>query len=345
MKPHNHFDLLRLLAAVGVMVTHAYAFVGLPEEDLLYQLTDSRLTFSRLALYTFFTISGFLVTQSLLRSSTLSSFVVKRILRIMPALIVVVALSVFVLGPLMSTLPSAQYFAEPQTWRYFFNITILDQPVGLPGVFENNPVKDFVNGSLWTLKYELICYLGLVLVALFVKSHRRLGAIFLTMVFCAALVFRAIYEAQIFEFVFPYFALTGRHFFVFGLMFLAGVVAALYREKIRFSLPVAALLIVAWFLVQTPVASALLTHIAIPYLVLTIGQKNSPLGAFTSRADFSYGLYIYAFPVTQIIIALTHITSMPVCLLISIFATAPFAIASWFFVEKPALSLKEKLAR
>src|SRR5271168_2704028 len=105
----------------------------------------------------FFALSGFLVTGSALRVRATSTFLMFRVLRILPALLVEVTLSALVLGPIFTTLPLRHYFSDPQFFRYFGNI------VGwitfyLPGVFHDN-IYPTVNGNLWTLPAELDCYL------------------------------------------------------------------------------------------------------------------------------------------------------------------------------------------
>ena len=107
----------------------------------------------------FFAMSGFLIAKSWSDLPRLVPFAVKRALRILPALVVAVSVTVFVIGPLFTTLPLTSYFSDPVTWLYLVRCSLLITFFGtLPGVFEDNPYPDAVNGSLWTLPVEACCY-------------------------------------------------------------------------------------------------------------------------------------------------------------------------------------------
>ncbi|MEO6066048.1 MAG: acyltransferase, partial [Lysobacterales bacterium] len=155
----NNFLLLRFLAAGLVLFGHSWAIALNPsgESDWLAQRT---LLFSgTLAVNMFFFVSGFLVTMSYERRHSLWAFGKARVLRIFPALLVCVALSAVVLGPIVSTLSPAAYFGDPQWWRYLIgNASLLDLQWKLAGVFTTNRHPDIVNGALWTLPGEMQMY-------------------------------------------------------------------------------------------------------------------------------------------------------------------------------------------
>lgn len=111
----NCFDLLRTLAAFAVLFSHSFALSGLPEPLIGYKST-----LGNLAVWVFFAISGYLITKSCLASATLRLFTIKRLLRIMPALIVLLVASVFVAGPLLTQFTMGEYFADIHTWTYLF---------------------------------------------------------------------------------------------------------------------------------------------------------------------------------------------------------------------------------
>src|SRR4051812_47604381 len=151
----NSFDLLRLFAAFCVYFSHQMAFLGF-EEPALGPL---RISLASTGLYIFFALSGYLVFNSLARNSDLAGYVRARVLRIYPAAVVNVVFCV-VLGACLTTLPTSQYFAASRTWDFaFHNASIFVTPtqMHLPGVLAAArwPV---VNGSIWTIKYELLCY-------------------------------------------------------------------------------------------------------------------------------------------------------------------------------------------
>jgi peptidoglycan/LPS O-acetylase OafA/YrhL len=146
-----------------VVFSHEYAIVpGLGSEPLA-QLSGGFATFGTLGVDIFFVISGLLVTRSLVDRSAIGFFVASRALRILPALAVVLALSAWVIGPILTDLPLREYLAAGRVWSYVVrNLTLADSQWGLPGVFARNPVGDAVNGSLWTLQPEVLMY-GLLL--------------------------------------------------------------------------------------------------------------------------------------------------------------------------------------
>lgn len=150
----NGFDTIRLGAATAVIVSHAFALHGLAQP--LSHWIGGQTDLGRLAVATFFAISGFLIPASWDRSSGLA-FTVKRIRRIVPALAVAVAVCAFVLGPAQTTLPLTRYLTDPALWRFVGNALFLPVGYDLPGVFADLPVTA-VNGSLWSLKFEVACY-------------------------------------------------------------------------------------------------------------------------------------------------------------------------------------------
>ena len=146
-----------------MLVSHAFPLSGDKSmAEPLGLLTRGQDTFGGLAVCTFFFISGFLVTRSLTKSRSLVVFAVARGLRILPGLAVVTILAALVLGPLVTTLSLAEYFVNPRVASYFRNIQ-LDMHYNLPGVFTHNAMQA-VNGSLWTLKFEIMMYIALPVV-------------------------------------------------------------------------------------------------------------------------------------------------------------------------------------
>src|SRR6478735_10581756 len=159
---HNHFNVLRLIAAWLVIYGHAWAITGTPGGDLLARATQVKFA-GAIAVDMFFVISGFLIAASLQRN-TVRGYLASRALRILPALIVCVGLSTFVLGPLLTT--AADYWRNPQTWQYLtHNATLHRAEFFLPGVFEQLP-RTAIYGSLWTLPIEAQLYIALLIAGL-----------------------------------------------------------------------------------------------------------------------------------------------------------------------------------
>ena len=141
----NHFDIMRLTAALLVVFSHSFNLshgkvLGKQYEPLM-QLSKGQITLGGLAVLVFFVISGFLITASFDKDKNVLSFCQKRFLRIYPGLIVVVLLTALVLGPLMTELPLWEYFKKPETYNYLVNnIGFIRYQDFLPGVFEHNTV-------------------------------------------------------------------------------------------------------------------------------------------------------------------------------------------------------------
>src|SRR6204780_4085177 len=158
----NNFDALRLIAAASVIFSHSF-FISEGNEmhEPLIWLTGRQAILGLAGVFVFFAISGFLVTQSWEHTASPPRFLAKRCLRIFPGLFVALVLSAFVLSPLVTTLPLAEYFRRPEPYLYVIhNMELSVETHELPGVmFVDNPVGLEVNGSLWTLRYEFMMYL------------------------------------------------------------------------------------------------------------------------------------------------------------------------------------------
>ena len=164
MRPeHNSFGVIRLAMALAVLVSHSYFFVtGQGSAEPLHSWTGHSL--GEHAVQVFFFLSGILVTESLLRSRGVVDFATSRVLRIFPGLIACIVLTAFLLGPLVSAKPLIAYFTDGALPVYVVKTALLITGAApLPGVFETLPAANLFNMSLWTLKYEVICYIGLAL--------------------------------------------------------------------------------------------------------------------------------------------------------------------------------------
>ena len=148
----NNLDALRLVGALAVIFGHAYHIVGRPFENPVV----AGYPVQTLGVIIFFSISGYLITASWSRTRNPVSYLAARSLRIFPALVVVVLVCMFVIGPVVSVLPNSQYFDAPNFWSYLGNI-ILRPQYELPGVWGDHPYPNAVNGSLWTLPAEFFC--------------------------------------------------------------------------------------------------------------------------------------------------------------------------------------------
>src|SRR6516164_2588154 len=194
----NNFDALRLVAAASVVLSHSFLIAdGTQDHEPLIWLTGHQSILGLVGVFVFFAISGFLVTQSFEETGDAWRFLAKRALRIFPGLFVATSLSAFVLAPLVTTLPLGSYLGRPEPYEYVFGNTLLDQTMHeLPGVrFVDNPVGLEINGSLWTLRYEFVMYLMVLLLG--VLGLLRIGVTLLLVVFgMACLHFEMLYPFE-----------------------------------------------------------------------------------------------------------------------------------------------------
>jgi peptidoglycan/LPS O-acetylase OafA/YrhL len=315
------FDGLRLFAAFGVLLSHSFPLTGAKEP--LEVATRGQWSIGAVSVAIFFIISGFLITQSADRTPDPRRFVTKRALRIMPALLVTVFVTVFLIGSAFTESGLNTYFHSIATWRYLGLAFFLPDNGLLPGVFIQNPLPGAVNGSLWTLRYEVVCYAAVACLAYLFKVRSALPYILIAVV---GLGFESMRTVPVVS------MLHVLNFFVLGSIF----------YWLRDHIPVAVIpsiaalgiaLIAMPFHVLRPV-----TAIAMSYAIIGFGYLASTFKILHHR-DYSYGLYLWAFPVQQMWI---HVHPMPWWA--DALASLPLVIAlsmlSWHFVEKPAKAFK-----
>jgi peptidoglycan/LPS O-acetylase OafA/YrhL len=337
--PRNNFDGMRLIAAFCVLVSHQYALNGLPEPSVL-----NVHSLGGFGVLIFFSISGFLVTQSWLADPSAWRFAVRRLLRIWPGLALAVALTALVLGPLVSTLSPRDYYADPIVKDYIINNLCMNLRDQLPMRFDGNALPSAINGSMWTIPLELKCYLALALMAL--AGLLRLRWLLLALVLGATATYALVQpRGELFEHF--SWALEHRFLLEFGLFFFAGAVLLVFRvhESRRTML---AVLACCWVLAAVALASGRpLLVLVVPVIVVAIGTASTPVVRSAGRfGDLSYGVYIYAFPVQQTLIWLVRDRlSWGVVLALTVATTQLLAFASWHLVEKKALRLKPRTPR
>lgn len=341
----NNFNLIRIIAAYGVLVSHCYPLaLGHGAVEPPGSLVG--MSFGSMAVDIFFFASGFLVTGSLLARQDTVAFLKARALRIFPALFVMLVLTVGTLGMLFSTVPAADFFSDPATRKYFLRCLTLINGVKyeLPGVFGDNPYAKAVNGSLWSMHYELRLYLILALLwaAMRLAGIHRLQAFRITVVAGAAAFGMLMFASR--------FGLTEKPdiFYRLGFMFLGGGSFYILRARIVLSTRLTCGLAVA--LTAAAVAGFdaffVVYSLAIGYLLLWAAYvPGGIIRRYNAVGDYSYGVYIYAFPLQQTVAALIPGVTVLQMLLLSSLATLACAILSWRLVEEKALALKDKYPR
>jgi peptidoglycan/LPS O-acetylase OafA/YrhL len=330
----NGFDTLRLIAAWLVLVSHAFALTsGDVTTEPLYDFSNGQLKLGYLSVGCFFSLSGLLITQSFQRSSSLQSYVRKRAARILPGLWVSLLVTVLALA-FVTTVPLQDYFLSVQTAKFLAGNGIIIMPVfELPGVFETLPYERAVNGSLWTLRHEILCYVLVVICGL-AGARFGLATAALTLLSFAIVSFAIPVPDTI--------AVWAGLFRFYGL----GMLCYQYRNLVPVSGGLTVVSGVALIgLMPTPAATHLLP-IFITYFVVGVGLLAPKwFIAPTARGDISYGVYIYAFPVQQLLVPLCQASAAPA--LMNIVLATPIVVAlatlSWVFVERPARDWNQRL--
>ena len=302
----NNIGLLRMIAALLVILGHAYN-ITTGDVDPLSRLTDGQTTLGQVAVLLFFFYGGFLIMKSMESKRTARKFFRARAFRIFPLLWIVVLASVLLLGPLMTTWPKLQYFGNPGTWKYLLNGFLI--PVHpLPGVFENNTLNSTVNGSLWTLPVEFICYiLCFVFYKLGLSDRKKaLWTIPFAAAGAAAGWFVLIGNTVLQSAVLP------------ALMFYTGMMCYLFRDRIPingiYAIVAAGLLVVSFILRIYPATVCILYA----YMLMYVGfGTNRKAMRFGRKYELSYAMYLTAYPIQQILNSLAPTMTPIVNFLIS----------------------------
>jgi peptidoglycan/LPS O-acetylase OafA/YrhL len=328
----NNTQLLRLLAATSVIAFHSCALTNRWGDDPLHRLTGDT-NMGALGVNVFFVLSGFLITQSWLRRPRLPAYLAARALRIYPALIAAVALSIF-LGGLSSAWPWDTFLTDPMTRQFAANALGWRVAFLLPGAFPSNPFPGGVNGSLWTLPVELRLYIGIaILGAAGVLARRNRCALVL-----AALV-------VLFSMKPEWLPLPTQEKVVFelALLFALGSFCYVWREHIPLSLVAAAAGLSLYLWNPGGWVRGLGVALITAYTVLVLAYHPRVQAPRLNRGgDYSYGLYVYAFPIQQTILLHAPRLTTVELLIPAFLSTLALAAASWHFLELPILGLKSR---
>lgn len=338
----NAFDVLRLLAAALVLVSHCFALTG--RSDPLADAGGG--TMGELGVLMFFAMSGFLVSQSWDAVPRVVPFALKRALRLLPALVVVAFAAAFVLGPIVSSMTLGDYLTQARPYTYALRTSVLVTVHGvLPGVFTDNPVPDGVNGSLWTLPVEASAYVGVVLFGLAGILRRRVVLALLLGLALASFAPGIELAARLAGSGGGSSTVSGDFPLVVRLLvaFLAGMTIHAWRDRLplRYAgvVPLAVLWVLSWDGGWLPVTSVLF----VAYTVLVLAFRlPSGLKHLTRPGDVSYGLYIYAFPLQQLAVHAWTGLRPAEMLAIVIVPLYLLAWASWTLIERRALALKPR---
>lgn len=344
----NNFDILRLLCALLVVLSHSYALLGLNNMDGLLRLSGC-IIWSDVGLCGFFTISGYLIAQSFFTSKNVFSYFVKRCLRIFPGLLVCLILCVFVCRFFYS---GTSYWCQPDTssfvWR---NLLLYPVQYEISGVFDANPSQT-VNGSLWTLCYEFTMYILLIFLLPIKKASvfsSRLSVLVIGVLVVCLIVKNTVFadnfaHTEILFLNVSSFSRFAQYFMTGTLLFFLHVQD--WKNKLYW-LAGSMLLFVGLIIISKTMFAMLFLSFAI----IIVGTLYTPILSVPIKriGDLSYGTYIYSFWIQQVVISVFYATCKSEILtpmwlfLFTCIAVFPIAYLSFHFVEKPMLGLKKYL--
>jgi peptidoglycan/LPS O-acetylase OafA/YrhL len=332
-KSKNNFDFLRLFFSVLVIVSHSFPLLyGNNDREPLMRLSG-QMTLGGVSVDMFFIMSGYLIANSWNNTKDVRSFALKRIRRIYPGLFVVNLLCFAVLAPIVSP----QHFGifKAKSIAKFFLNTLRLHGVGALPVFEGLPWKGVINGSLWSISFEAWCYAGVVVlgVASLIQKRRFVVTTFVLSVLLSAFV--------------QHRGITPNGFFLEGIFgsaevwvrllpyFMAGIVYSLYSKEIElkssYFVPFLAVIGLSCFV--NPGLTITLPTLGAYCL---FGFANNPvryLKDCAKHGDYSYGIYLYAFPIQQTLIYFVHGWNPLTLFLAALVLSVGFGALSWHFVE------------
>ncbi|MGI9285238.1 MAG: acyltransferase family protein [Pseudomonadales bacterium] len=337
----NNIGSLRFIGAFLVLFGHGYTLAGGegtrdPISHWIVSYSPFHQGLPGLGVALFFVLSGYLVTASFVRRGNLIDYAVARVLRIYPALIVAVLFCAFFVGLLATTLPALSYLSHHETLLFTLqNSSLWGIHHTLPGVFADLPWKNSVNGSLWTLPFELVMYVSVACVGCCGLFRSRVW--FNALAIIAILLFA--FAAKLLPFfdhpahVYPAMA------FLFGSLFF---INREYLKPNAFGFII--LLVLSVFSFNSGAYNTV-SLFCFAYFILGIGlSERSLLPVFDKHGDFSYGLYLYAFPLQQLSVYYFGGDNTLLINTIAFCGAMTMAAVSWKFVESPCLLLKKPLS-
>ena len=320
----QNLQLIRFISSICVIIAHAFAIsTGNEENEFLSKLTDGYLGLGALAVCVFFVAGGFLIAKSVERQKIAGKYFKSRIIRIFPSLIFT-TVCVTVLGAFFSEHTPLEYFKNNDTWKYLLNSFFV--PVhNLPGVFENNPYLPTVNGSLWTLPIEFLCYIACFITYKCKLLKKNSFLISLPFVMIGILILDCLGNYISFA----------RSIIRPCLLFYIGMGYWVYREHIELKKSWFIISIIGFLLSLFYDVPQIGIYIFFPYILFMVSygmkQCSSIIG---NLGNYSYGIYLWGFPVQQAVVCLNGSKMNP---FLNMFISIPIAVAlgivTYFFIE------------
>ncbi len=337
---NNNFNFIRLAAAFFVVFSHSFYVVGYPDLEPVKLLVKGRFELSGIGVCAFFFISGYFVTKSAYESKNVFLFLKKRFLRIYPALCILVLLTVFLLGPVFTQLPINNYFNHADTWKYLYTMSGVRIRMFLPGVFtESGYSEKGINASLWTIALEVELYLSLaffIVIGCINNKSKKIFSYISGGIIMVCILILAIYKNL------PFF--YERQFGLISIFYTGALIATVaIKKNLVLTLFFLSLILYIFFQIFDPV------YFKPNFFILFIISLGTYIIGYSKiiriqlNNDISYGMYIYAFPIQQILFKLTNYNKTVLLqLILTLIILVPISLLSWIYVEKPCIALKYK---
>jgi peptidoglycan/LPS O-acetylase OafA/YrhL len=339
----NNFNLLRMFGALFILFGHSILLTGRYEAlrsdhpNLLECIELMAYNFLNL----FFVFSGLMVAMSLDRRQSLANYTAARVLRIFPPLLLVSAALAFGLGPFMTKLTVAEYFADRQTWLY---VPLAGSGLfvpGLPAVFTDMPISSRINPSTWTVRYEIIFYCGLAV--LWLQGLLRPARLPLLLAAGTAI--------YIYSYSYSMFGADIRAAELFnpkvsfGMCFMIGTAIYFYRHRIRISGWPILLFGFLTFLFYETGWRQLLSILTLTSAILWLGfvPKGSIL-AYNRVGELSYSVYLWHWPIGQTLFSIAPGLAFYEFFGVLVLLSVAIAALSWSLIERPTLQRVPQLA-
>lgn len=334
-RDNNNLDLIRIFCAISVIFAHSYY---LANTDGAQEPVQSVFTFTytgSIAVKIFFFISGMLVTNSLLTTRNIPHFISSRFFRIFPAFIFVLLFATFIVGPLLTTHSMTSYLKDTLTYSYLFKSSYLDMQFFLPGVFEENIYKSSVNGSLWTIPYEVASYVVLLACYMITQSRGRI----IPSIICLSIIALPVLGWNKLIFINN----DNADVFLMAPCFALGALYAINKDKLYIS-PHAP---IGFAILYNFVSDPTLKHMLFYFCACTFFVYLSTTKIIKSvriKHDVSYGVYLWGFLIQQITFRLLPDINLylnqVLCIALSLIA----GLISFIAIEKPAMDIGKKIS-
>ena len=334
-KENNNLDLVRIILACAVIAGHSIFLNG----DTKYWIDPIKFVFpvtysGALAVKIFFFISGLVVANSYIKKESFLYFIIARIFRILPALLFLLLITVFIVGPIFTNISVSAYFLDMKNISYITDNMIFRTNYTLTEVFYKNYYKNAINGSLWSLHYEIRCYFFLMCLFLLFKNIRLI-------------VFNIVFFVILIDNVLPSGIILSKldsnpEIYYLPISFAYGVFMAINQNKIVINFRIVSISFIIYYIVKDVKFSELFLILAFCNLIIFVSSRKWFL-KLRPKYDISYGVYLWGFLIQQIIYAIVGRIYTGLHFLTATLISILIAYISFILIEKPCILLGKRV--